>query len=108
MNSVVKVEPEEETEEGDGERDLLLGSKPKPALVNGGGGGGLAKKRQHQRGSRRRVQWNDRNGNKLVEVLEFQPSDTSDSEDESSSGEWINYKVASFLHICCCSRGQRY
>ncbi|KAJ0966528.1 hypothetical protein J5N97_023445 [Dioscorea zingiberensis] len=30
----------------------------------------------------RKVTWNDLNGNKLVEVLEFYPSDTSDSEDE--------------------------
>ncbi|KAH7669753.1 ssDNA-binding transcriptional regulator domain-containing protein [Dioscorea alata] len=30
----------------------------------------------------RKVTWNDVNGNKLVEVLEFYPSDTSDSEDE--------------------------
>ncbi|XP_043703775.1 uncharacterized protein LOC122653882 [Telopea speciosissima] len=34
--------------------------------------------------SRRKVQWNDRNGNKLVEVLEFQPSDASDSDDEDA------------------------
>lgn len=33
---------------------------------------------------RRKVQWNDRNGNKLVEVLEFQPSDVSDTDDEES------------------------
>ncbi|KAF9673601.1 hypothetical protein SADUNF_Sadunf10G0041100 [Salix dunnii] len=30
----------------------------------------------------RKVQWNDNNGNKLVEVLEFEPSDDSDSEEE--------------------------
>uniref|UniRef100_A0A7N0U4K8 Uncharacterized protein n=1 Tax=Kalanchoe fedtschenkoi TaxID=63787 RepID=A0A7N0U4K8_KALFE len=30
----------------------------------------------------RKVQWNDRNGHNLVEVLEFDPSDRSDSDDE--------------------------
>ncbi|XP_044485842.1 uncharacterized protein LOC123211283 [Mangifera indica] len=34
--------------------------------------------------TRRKVQWNDRKGNKLVEVLEFEPSEASDSEDEDS------------------------
>ncbi|KAK9140343.1 hypothetical protein Scep_010024 [Stephania cephalantha] len=34
--------------------------------------------------SRRKVQWNDKNGDKLVEVLEFQPSDSSDSDEEDS------------------------
>lgn len=57
--------------EEDGETNSLL--RP---VTNGG----LAGKRQ--KSSRRKVQWNDRNGNKLVEVLEFQPSDSSDSEDE--------------------------
>lgn len=33
-------------------------------------GGGMAKR---ERSSRRKVQWNDKNGNKLFEVLEFQP-----------------------------------
>lgn len=33
---------------------------------------------------RRKVQWNDKNGNKLVEILEFEPSDVSDSDDEDS------------------------
>ncbi|XP_027366782.1 uncharacterized protein LOC113873030 [Abrus precatorius] len=32
----------------------------------------------------RKVQWNDKIGNKLVEVLEYEPSDVSDSEDEDS------------------------
>ncbi|KAK7279199.1 hypothetical protein RJT34_24245 [Clitoria ternatea] len=32
--------------------------------------------------TRRKVQWNDKNGNKLAEVLEYEPSDVSDSEDE--------------------------
>ncbi|GLT42115.1 hypothetical protein SLA2020_161350 [Shorea laevis] len=34
--------------------------------------------------TRRKVQWNDKNGNNLVEVVEFEPSDVSDSEDEDS------------------------
>jgi hypothetical protein len=41
--------------------------------------GGLSKKPKKPT---QKVQWNDRNGNKLVEILEFQPSDDSDSEDE--------------------------
>lgn len=31
-----------------------------------------------------KVQWNDKNGNKLAEVMEFEPSDASDSDDEDS------------------------
>lgn len=41
--------------------------------------GGMAKTPKKKRG---KVQWNDRTGNKLVEILEFQPSDASDSDDE--------------------------
>lgn len=33
---------------------------------------------------RRKVQWNDANGNKLAEILEFQPSDVSDNDDDDS------------------------
>ncbi|KAL5781617.1 hypothetical protein ACOSP7_006646 [Xanthoceras sorbifolium] len=43
--------------------------------------GGMSRKSDKDR---RKVQWNDRNGNKLVEVLEFEPSDVSDSDDEES------------------------
>ncbi|CAK9139536.1 unnamed protein product [Ilex paraguariensis] len=43
--------------------------------------GGLSKKLANPR---RKVQWNDKNGDKLVEVLEYQPSDVSDSDDEDS------------------------
>ncbi|KAL9240282.1 hypothetical protein vseg_014520 [Gypsophila vaccaria] len=32
----------------------------------------------------RKVQWNDRHGNKLAEILEFQPSDVSDSDDDDA------------------------
>ncbi|XP_010920319.1 uncharacterized protein [Elaeis guineensis] len=42
--------------------------------------GGMAGKRK--RSGRRKVRWNDCNGKTLVEVLEFHPSDSSDSEDE--------------------------
>ncbi|XVF38517.1 hypothetical protein REPUB_Repub20aG0108800 [Reevesia pubescens] len=41
--------------------------------------GGMSRKQEK---TRRKVQWNDRNGNKLAEVLEFEPSDVSDSDDE--------------------------
>ncbi|ESR33563.1 hypothetical protein KPL70_001412 [Citrus sinensis] len=34
--------------------------------------------------TRRKVQWNDKNGKKLAEVVEFEPSEASDSEDEDS------------------------
>ncbi|XP_068327753.1 uncharacterized protein [Pyrus communis] len=43
--------------------------------------GGMSRKTNK---TRRKVQWNDRNGNKLVEVLEFEPSDVSDSDDEDA------------------------
>ncbi|XXG89843.1 hypothetical protein AAC387_Pa12g1750 [Persea americana] len=44
--------------------------------------GGMSKK---PRKVRRKVKWNDRNGNKLFEILEFQPSDTSDSDDDDGT-----------------------
>ncbi|XVF66416.1 hypothetical protein PTKIN_Ptkin10aG0033700 [Pterospermum kingtungense] len=43
--------------------------------------GGISRKPEK---TRRKVQWNDKNGNKLVEILEFEPSDVSDSDDEDS------------------------
>ncbi|XP_019228296.1 PREDICTED: uncharacterized protein LOC109209480 [Nicotiana attenuata] len=43
--------------------------------------GGLSKDKGKPK---RKVQWNDTNGNKLAEVLEFQPSDVSDSDDDES------------------------
>ncbi|XP_027937397.1 uncharacterized protein LOC114192042 [Vigna unguiculata] len=36
---------------------------------------------------KRKVQWNDRIGNKLVEVLEYVPSDVSDSDSEDEDGD---------------------
>lgn len=43
--------------------------------------GGLSRKVDKQQ---RKVMWNDNNGNKLAQVLEYQPSDVSDSDDEES------------------------
>ncbi|GKV19111.1 hypothetical protein SLEP1_g29407 [Rubroshorea leprosula] len=43
--------------------------------------GGMSRKLDK---TRRKVQWNDSNGNKLVEVVEYEPSDVSDSDDEDS------------------------
>lgn len=48
--------------------------------------GGISKKPKK---ARRNVQWNDRNGNKLVEVLEFEPSDASDSDDDDNTDSCI-------------------
>ncbi|KAJ8459287.1 hypothetical protein OPV22_032213 [Ensete ventricosum] len=77
-------------EEGeDRETDSLLTS----SSVNGGLAG------KQLKSSRRNVQWNDRNGHKLVEVLEFEPSDSSDSEDDSSNNSSTTEKL-----ITCCFR----
>uniref|UniRef100_A0A7N0URC8 Uncharacterized protein n=1 Tax=Kalanchoe fedtschenkoi TaxID=63787 RepID=A0A7N0URC8_KALFE len=43
--------------------------------------GGMARNGEKRRLS---VQWNDAHGNKLAEVLEFQPSEASDSEEDES------------------------
>ncbi|KAI4365358.1 hypothetical protein MLD38_021349 [Melastoma candidum] len=43
---------------------------------------GRCRKSHDRKKARRKVHWSDHNGNKLVEVLEFQPSDESDSEVE--------------------------
>ncbi|OMO95367.1 hypothetical protein COLO4_15946 [Corchorus olitorius] len=43
--------------------------------------GGMSRKTEK---TRRKVQWNDNNGNKLAEILEFEPSDVSDSDEEDS------------------------
>ncbi|CAL0299846.1 unnamed protein product [Lupinus luteus] len=43
--------------------------------------GGMSRKSDKGHKTRRKkVQWNDKNGNKLVQVLEYEPSDVSDSE----------------------------
>ncbi|KAJ0963684.1 hypothetical protein J5N97_028806 [Dioscorea zingiberensis] len=64
---------EEEDEENDEARSLL------PPVMNGG----VPEKQRMSSG--RKVQWNDLNGNKLVEVLEFNQSDSSDSENEEDA-----------------------
>ncbi|KAJ7979811.1 Acidic leucine-rich nuclear phosphoprotein 32-related protein 2 [Quillaja saponaria] len=57
--------------EGDNDSNSLLPSRR----------GGMSKKSDK---TRRKVQWNDRNGDKLAEVLEFDPSDVSDSDDDDT------------------------
>nr|GMD70044.1 uncharacterized protein LOC111401535 isoform X1 [Ipomoea batatas] len=52
--------------------------------------GGLLKKPVNPK---LKVQWNDRNGDKLAEILEFQPSETSDSEEEESDS-WTRLLMA--------------
>ncbi|KAE8725935.1 Actin-related protein 2/3 complex subunit 2 [Hibiscus syriacus] len=46
--------------------------------------GGISRKSEKPE---RKVQWNDRNGNKLAEILVFEPSDVSDSDDEESDSD---------------------
>ncbi|KAE8688404.1 Actin-related protein 2/3 complex subunit 2 [Hibiscus syriacus] len=48
--------------------------------------GGIARKSEKPK---RKVQWNDRNGNKLAEILVFEPRDVSDSDEESDSDSCI-------------------
>ncbi|XP_008796351.1 uncharacterized protein LOC103711838 [Phoenix dactylifera] len=87
-----KKEGVDKGEEEDGDTNFLL----RPSS-----NGGLAGKRQ--KSSRRKVQWNDRNGNNLVEVLEFQPSDSSDSEDDSSHGTSIwEHAIVGCAQVFCC------
>ncbi|KAM7258441.1 hypothetical protein ACFE04_014182 [Oxalis oulophora] len=43
--------------------------------------GGISRK---SNSIKRNVQWNDNNGNKLTEVLVYEPSEVSDSDDEES------------------------
>ncbi|CAJ1976529.1 unnamed protein product [Sphenostylis stenocarpa] len=43
--------------------------------------GGMSRKSDKTK-RKRKVQWNDKIGNKLVEVLEYVPSDVSDSDSE--------------------------
>ncbi|XP_074566672.1 uncharacterized protein LOC141823305 isoform X2 [Curcuma longa] len=61
-----------------------------------------------EQGSRRKVQWNDRSGNNLVEVLEFEPSDSSDSEENSivSSLSWEQMLIHC-IHFLCCPHNRR-
>ncbi|KAM7253201.1 hypothetical protein ACFE04_008794 [Oxalis oulophora] len=63
-------QPNVDEEEEDSESSLLL---PPPRK------GGLSRKSDSVR---RNVQWKDNKGNKLVEILEYEPSEVSDSDDE--------------------------
>ncbi|MED6131621.1 hypothetical protein PIB30_011219 [Stylosanthes scabra] len=75
----VRVEEDEEEEEeghGNGEDDSVSKSLLPPRR------GGMSRKSDNRTRSRRRVQWNDKNGKKLFEVLEYEPSDVSESEDD--------------------------
>ncbi|XP_057959986.1 uncharacterized protein LOC131152246 isoform X1 [Malania oleifera] len=65
-----RVELQKE-EEGDNESDALLPPRRDGML-------------RRSEKTPRKVQWNDKIGNKLVEVLEFQPSDVSDSDDDEA------------------------
>ncbi|CAM8896191.1 unnamed protein product [Rhodiola kirilowii] len=67
----VLLEASEEEQEDDMETYSLLAPLK----------GCMARSKEKRRLS---VQWSDANGNKLAEVLEFQPSDASDSEEEES------------------------
>lgn len=62
---------------GEGEKDDETASLLPPRI-----GGGLSRKLDQK--PQRKVQWKDNNGKKLEEVLEYQPSDESDSDDEDS------------------------
>ncbi|MED6194139.1 hypothetical protein PIB30_025695 [Stylosanthes scabra] len=64
-------EDEEEEEEGhvNGEDDSVSKSLLPPRR------GGMSRKSDNRTRSRRRVQWNDKNGKKLFEVLEYEPSE---------------------------------
>ncbi|KAF5202275.1 Heterogeneous nuclear ribonucleoprotein [Thalictrum thalictroides] len=64
-----KIDIVDKEEEEDEELKTLL-SPPR---------GGMSK---NPKKARQKVQWNDRTGNKLVEILEFQPSDASDTDDD--------------------------
>ncbi|KAL6907442.1 hypothetical protein ACP4OV_002481 [Aristida adscensionis] len=66
-----------------------ISRQPSGGIIRQPSAGGMARKGGHK-GPKRRVQWKDRHGKKLTEVLEFQPSDSSDSDDE-------------YLDTCICS-----
>ncbi|PIA36276.1 hypothetical protein AQUCO_03400287v1 [Aquilegia coerulea] len=65
------VDKEEQVEEEEDEESKTLLSPRRR--------GGMSK---NPKKARQKVQWNDRTGNKLVEILEFQPSDASDTDDD--------------------------
>ncbi|PPD77050.1 hypothetical protein GOBAR_DD26025 [Gossypium barbadense] len=79
-NSLSSIDSTETEDHTDGEEysesnSLLLPKK-----------GGMSRKSEK---TRRKVQWNDRNGDKLVEIMEFEPSDVSDSEDDEDKDSCI-------------------
>lgn len=76
----VSKDETDKREEEDGETISLL----LPSLKKGG----MKGRRQSSR--RKKVQWNDRNGDKLVEVLEFQPS-------ESDEDDYEDYCICTIL-----------
>ncbi|WOL19292.1 hypothetical protein Cni_G28090 [Canna indica] len=84
-----KLDLEKEVAE-DGEVVMLL-----MPTVNGG------MSDDRQKSSRRKVQWNDSRGDKLVEVLEFEPSDSSDSDDKYGGSCTSNVMYI----YCICSHG---
>lgn len=69
------IDSQKEEEHANGDEDSESNSLLPPRK------GGISSKTNK---TRRKVQWNDRNGNKLVEVLEYEPSDVSDSDDEDA------------------------
>ncbi|MQM03096.1 hypothetical protein Taro_035878 [Colocasia esculenta] len=75
VNGVDGGKEEKAEEDGERESKSLLGANGRTAAP------------KRQRSARRKVQWNDRDGNKLVEVLEFQPSDSSDSDEEDDDAD---------------------
>ncbi|XP_020079699.1 uncharacterized protein LOC109703496 isoform X1 [Ananas comosus] len=85
-------------EEDEEETNMLLRTTVNGGIVEGKG----------PKSSRRKVQWNDLNGNKLVEVLEFQPSDSSDSEEDFGDGSSIwEHAIFGWAQLCCCLGGRR-
>lgn len=74
-SSSVSTDTQKLEDQADGEEDSESHSLLPPRR------GGMSRKSDK---IRRKVQWNDKNGNNLVEVLEFEPSDVSDSDDEDS------------------------
>ncbi|KAG6664641.1 uncharacterized protein LOC122300651 [Carya illinoinensis] len=71
VTDLLKVEDRRVNGEEDSESNSLLPPRR----------GGMSRKSEK---TRLKVQWNDKNGNKLAEVMEFYPSDASDSDDEDS------------------------
>lgn len=56
----------------------------KALLLTSRGGVGVRSDDDGRKSVMRKVQWNDEKGYKLVEVVEFEPSEASDSDSEDS------------------------